>query len=180
MKKIWKIRKNSEAVSPVIATILMVAITVVLAAVLYVMVMGFGGTGTQTPQGAFTAVTKISKDVYKVPFGAVSPDTKFADCKVRIDPTTGTNAVTITTFTLTGGTFTVAPTATASATGAPGIAITDLGADNKISVGDYITVTLRTPAGAGIAIDNGDWTITLIFTTTGGSICSKVFTVSGN
>ena len=39
MKRIWKTRKD-EAVSPVIATILMVAITVVLAAVLYVMVMG--------------------------------------------------------------------------------------------------------------------------------------------
>ena len=42
MKKMWK--KNNKAVSPVIATILMVAITVVLAAVLYVMVMGFGGS----------------------------------------------------------------------------------------------------------------------------------------
>ncbi|HPD09254.1 MAG TPA: type IV pilin, partial [Methanomassiliicoccales archaeon] len=40
----WK--KNTKAVSPVIATILMVAITVVLAAVLYVMVMGFGGSDT--------------------------------------------------------------------------------------------------------------------------------------
>ena len=38
MKKIWKVRKDREGVSPVIATILMVAITVVLAAVLYVMV----------------------------------------------------------------------------------------------------------------------------------------------
>jgi flagellin-like protein len=38
MKKSWKIRKDLEGVSPVIATILMVAITVVLAAVLYVMV----------------------------------------------------------------------------------------------------------------------------------------------
>ena len=40
MKKLWLIRKDQEAVSPVIATILMVAITVVLAAVLYVMVSG--------------------------------------------------------------------------------------------------------------------------------------------
>ncbi len=39
MKKIWNVRKQKEAVSPVIATILMVAITVVLAAVLYAMVM---------------------------------------------------------------------------------------------------------------------------------------------
>lgn len=46
MKKSWKDRKG---VSPVIATILMVAITVVLAAVLYVMVMGFGGEENQTP-----------------------------------------------------------------------------------------------------------------------------------
>jgi archaeal type IV pilus assembly protein PilA len=45
MKKMWKNRK--DAVSPVIATILMVAITVVLAAVLYVMVMGFGSNNQQ-------------------------------------------------------------------------------------------------------------------------------------
>ena len=44
MKKSWK----KSAVSPVIATILMVAITVVLAAVLYVMVMGFGLTRATT------------------------------------------------------------------------------------------------------------------------------------
>jgi flagellin-like protein len=45
------IRKDERAVSPVIATILMVAITVVLAAVLYVMVSGLlvgPGTGPQT------------------------------------------------------------------------------------------------------------------------------------
>lgn len=48
MKKLWSLRKKDNAVSPVIATILMVAITVVLAAVLYVMVLGFGtDTGTQ-------------------------------------------------------------------------------------------------------------------------------------
>jgi flagellin-like protein len=41
MSKVWAMRKNEEAVSPVIATILMVAITVVLAAVLYVMVLAF-------------------------------------------------------------------------------------------------------------------------------------------
>ena len=39
-------RKNKSAVSPVIGTILMVAITVVLAAVLYVMVAGLGPGNT--------------------------------------------------------------------------------------------------------------------------------------
>jgi len=53
MKKMWK--KNTKAVSPVIATILMVAITVVLAAVLYVMVMGFGGDSSgQAPTASLT------------------------------------------------------------------------------------------------------------------------------
>lgn len=41
MRKKWAKRRSEEAVSPVIATILMVAITVVLAAVLYVMVLQF-------------------------------------------------------------------------------------------------------------------------------------------
>ena len=51
MRKSWIIRKDEKAVSPVIATILMVAITVVLAAVLYVMVTGLlTGPGASKPQ----------------------------------------------------------------------------------------------------------------------------------
>jgi len=50
MKRLWKIKKDSEAVSPVIATILMVAITVVLAAVLLVLVLNIGDD-TVTPAG---------------------------------------------------------------------------------------------------------------------------------
>lgn len=46
MKMIWR---NEEGVSPVIAVILMVAITVVLAAVLYVMVSGMLGSTNTTP-----------------------------------------------------------------------------------------------------------------------------------
>src|SRR6266516_112709 len=51
------IRKDEAAVSPVIATILMVAITVVLAAVLYVMVSGLlVGPGATRPQVTFSGV----------------------------------------------------------------------------------------------------------------------------
>ena len=46
MKIIWR---DEEGVSPVIAVILMVAITVVLAAVLYVMVSGMLGSTTTSP-----------------------------------------------------------------------------------------------------------------------------------
>lgn len=54
-KKIWK---DDEAVSPVIATILMVAITVVLAGVLVVYMQQFSqGPGDNVPQGTFVAST---------------------------------------------------------------------------------------------------------------------------
>ncbi len=53
------IRKDEAAVSPVIATILMVAITVVLAAVLYVMVSGLitGPGGTPQAMGGSANLT---------------------------------------------------------------------------------------------------------------------------
>jgi flagellin-like protein len=72
MKKIWKTR-SEEGVSPVIATILMVAITVVLAAVLYVMVIGMtpGGDGTPPP-GSVTFDVESSTSV-RVNFGTFSP-----------------------------------------------------------------------------------------------------------
>lgn len=50
-KKMWM---DQEAVSPVIAVILMVAITVVLAAVLYVWAQSFVPTGKSTPTATLT------------------------------------------------------------------------------------------------------------------------------
>src|SRR5436309_14463704 len=56
------IRKDETAVSPVIATILMVAITVVLAAVLYVMVSGLiTPVGGNKPLVTFSSVTKVNQ-----------------------------------------------------------------------------------------------------------------------
>ncbi len=49
-----ELKRNEEGVSPVIATILMVAITVVLAATLYMMVGDIGGDDTQPLAGNIT------------------------------------------------------------------------------------------------------------------------------
>jgi flagellin-like protein len=54
------LRKDEKAVSPVIATILMVAITVVLAAVLYVMVSGLISGPGSTPKAIGAGVTRSS------------------------------------------------------------------------------------------------------------------------
>jgi archaeal type IV pilus assembly protein PilA len=113
MKKMWKMRKDKSAVSPVIATILMVAITVVLAAVLYVMVMGFGGSGGTTPTASLSATTSGSH-VYKVTILSVSSTTiAISGLEVVV---TGVNV-----------------------TGTP--AITHVGSGTALSAGDYITVT---------------------------------------
>jgi len=49
-----KLLKEEDAVSPVIGVILMVAITVILAAVIASFVLGLGGSTSKTPQAKFT------------------------------------------------------------------------------------------------------------------------------
>ncbi len=78
MKKMWKMRKDKSAVSPVIATILMVAITVVLAAVLYVMVMGFGTGGSATSPTA--SLTKNGSSVSVT----INPQTNSNNIGIRV------------------------------------------------------------------------------------------------
>jgi len=88
MKKLWKMRKDSKAVSPVIATILMVAITVVLAAVLYVMVMGFGGSNSQSTPTATMTYTKANATGYIFTVASVTRnDVKMVDLGVLVTPT---------------------------------------------------------------------------------------------
>src|SRR6267143_3276140 len=76
------IRKDEAAVSPVIATILMVAITAVLAAVLYVMVSGLltpTGTGPKTlgvVPGRSTDGTNWTLTFANVPTGLTTAGTK--------------------------------------------------------------------------------------------------------
>ena len=117
MRKNWKDRKG---VSPVIATILMVAITVVLAAVLYVMVMGFGGDGAgQAP----TVSTVKNVDAKRVVVTIDSP-TDISNFKINQD-------------------FEKEKKSDDSCynytTGVAGLVFVDAGNDGKINTGDYFT-----------------------------------------
>jgi flagellin-like protein len=170
MKKIWMLRKNKSAVSPVIATILMVAITVVLAAVLYVMVMGFGGSTSHTPTGAITSVTGTSSNKV-ITFGAITPTTTWTNLKVSIQNGTLTpelsNAITTVsgdsvTITFTGDTPTVFV-----------VSGTNLAANGNINTGDYITIT---GTGAAALKAGTSYTVALIYAPTGSAICSTTFT----
>lgn len=142
MKRSWKDRKG---VSPVIATILMVAITVVLAAVLYVMVMGLGDIST-TPNGQITKVEKTGTGGYKLTLSTFSPSTKLTDIKVNVNGTLFTSSDGKTWVPDKDDTY--------------GITVTDQAGDGKVSQGDYITVELAYGAtvkleGATVAILHG-------------------------
>jgi hypothetical protein len=126
-----------------------------------------------TPQGAFIAWDQVSKDVYTIRFGVVTPDTKFKECTIWIQPTVGNGSCQSKVFVPTSGTFVQPATPTA-----PGIMITDLDADSRIDAGDLITVTTRSSGYA--TIDNGEWRISLIYVWSSVQIAGLAFTVSGN
>ena len=143
MKNTWNIRKKEDAVSPVIATILMVAITVVLAAVLYVMVIGFGGTSDTAPSGSFQSLKTTSLDASTntwnatITFSRFNPAPPMMD--LRITLTNNSDAADVVTMTMVS-----APTTTTqimTVTGATYAAYVDPAfAGNEVNSGDSIVV----------------------------------------
>lgn len=118
------IRRNEKAVSPVIATILMVAITVVLAAVLYVMVSGLiGGTTASEPNVQLAQADGQGGNQWKIDIAGVSESKDIDSFKAillkdgtpwkTLDPLSGTTT---------------------------NVTFTDLGGENKLTVGDYFLV----------------------------------------
>ena len=135
MRKNWKDRKG---VSPVIATILMVAITVVLAAVLYVMVMGFGGdSGGQAP----TVSTAKNIDAKRVVITIDSP-TDIGNFKIseKFEKPVDANKPSDYNYT----------------TGVTGLMFVDAGNDGKINTGDFFTYTGSVDGTYDLLWLNGD------------------------
>jgi len=172
MKKYWAIRKDSEAVSPVIATILMVAITVVLAAVLYVMVLGFGGSQTSTPVATYskTAIsngeqinivsiskTDISWDKIRV---QLTDGTNFGEWEPVATDLDGGSAVSMNYTTDGMGTLTVC------------CWVFDVGGNGVVSGSDYFRVF--TYGGAATFSSGTTYTAVLIYTETGEKIGTGV------
>ena len=131
MKRAWIIRRNEKAVSPVIATILMVAITVVLAAVLYVMVSGLiGGTTASEPNVQAAQAESQGGDVWKIDIAGVSESKDINSFKAIV---------------LKDGAVwkTLDPLGTGSVAN---ITFTDLGGEGKLTSGDYFLVDCESGA----------------------------------
>ena len=163
MRKVYK-KRNEDAVSPVIATILMVAITVVLAAVLYVMVIGMSeGSGDTAPVGTMASMTATANDAATLTFGSFAPIPAPMDLKIILTPSTGTPLEY--TFSSIPGSGNVSMTASA---GTANYYDTNYGG-NAINSGDYIKIT-------GLS---GGTTYTIsIFHYPSDSVCSMTGTTS--
>jgi len=145
MKRNWAIRKDAEGVSPVIATILMVAITVVLAAVLYVMVLGFGTGGGSTPSLQITSRTALtSPEGYKFVLTSPTSARTWTEFTVILQTSAGSatwNTATQAGLTGTGVVTQALGVQTTLSTTNFYVNVTDLGGNGEINNGDYITVT---------------------------------------
>ncbi len=131
MKSVWLVRRDERAVSPVIATILMVAITVVLAAVLYVMVSGLiGPTGGGNPTVAFAPAASIGAGQWRLDVGSVSSAAALSSYQVVV--LNGTTAA-IPAHTLISGTI--------GSGGGLTLSYTDVNADGKLTGGDFFVLS---------------------------------------
>ncbi|MBM4237882.1 MAG: type IV pilin [Euryarchaeota archaeon] len=84
--KISRMTKDIGGVDPVVATLLLVAITVVLAAALYAVVMTYRNITSIEPIESFIGVTRPSSNTERITYGPFSVPTEFHGCKLGIDP----------------------------------------------------------------------------------------------
>lgn len=80
MNKMWK---NRSGVSPVIATLLLIGITVALSSVVYVMVMGLG-ENSDKPTADLSAGSISGGQADKVTIASISKSTDYVNLKVAV------------------------------------------------------------------------------------------------
>jgi flagellin-like protein len=136
VKSIYKRKWKDDAVSPVIATILMVAITVVLAAVLYLLVSGLiGGGGSTAKQIGTSVATSGDGKNWTLTFSSV--DTGMAGNQVSLIIKNKGGGVALAKTALSGLTY-----------GANSADYIDISGDgdetNDVNAGDYILVSTTT------------------------------------
>jgi len=142
-------RKDDRAVSPVIATILMVAITVVLAAVLYVMVSGLiTGPGAQKPLVTFSGVTKLNAVTWSFSVASAQPAVAVSNYKVNFGIGTNTGSAVNMGLNNVNTTVTIAGATPASV----GVKWTDLGGTGQVKGGDIITIAFPSAPATGTSL----------------------------
>jgi flagellin-like protein len=126
--------KKEKGVSPVIATILMVAITVVLASAVYLMVSGYIGSAPSKPVAmSFTVTSTSTSSVFQVVSGNISVTTS-TPLTITVTNSSGTWTVKLTTL---SGVSNTLLTTTASTN--VYVTITSVTGNTYLSAGDTIS-----------------------------------------
>jgi len=143
MKKIYK---KEEGVSPVIATILMVAITVVLAATVWLLVSGYMGGGTSSPLTMSLTYNAQQSNETMAVFDVVMShpsQASYTNVKITLKESSG-NTI---------GTAGNALNSTGVATfGSYTVKVLDLNGNGKLDTGDQIVIEGGSNNVSGITI----------------------------
>jgi len=157
----------------VIVVILVIVLPVILSAVLYFMVLGFGGSSTQVPE---TPVTQITKSAVtggcKFMFAPMSRDTQWDDVTILLADGVNTVAWYPPTIGLDSG-------SSVEWVGAPQMLgalevflnVTDLAGNGHINMGDFFTLTV----GGGAFSSSTTYTTTILYDPTAMSMCTVYF-----
>jgi flagellin-like protein len=132
MKKMYN--RKEEGVSPVIATILMVAITVVLAATVWLLVSGYMGGGSETPLAVSLNYKASESSAQKAVFGvSMSTPTQadFTNVKITLKDANGNTIGTAGTALDSSGSATI---------GNYNVQVLDLNGNGKLDSGDELVI----------------------------------------
>ena len=172
MKKRWVTNAECSGVSPVIATILLVGITVVLAATLYVMVFGFGVDSNNAP---VADITKESvENGLRFKFTPFSKETSWSDISIVL--TAGSVSVAFTNITaedlLSESGFVTAGFGSRDL-GSLTVFMnaTDLAGNGQVNQGDSFTLT----TGGGTFSNNVTYEVFVMYDPNGAFITSMTF-----
>jgi FlaG/FlaF family flagellin (archaellin) len=149
------------------ATLLMVAITVVFAAVLYVIVMTYGDFIPRDPLGTFTCENREATDAERLTFSAFESSPRFDSCRLRIAPpgdAPNARAAKLWNITDISAPYVYDSTIT--------LIIDDLGSEGRISQGDFVTITWTSTNPL-----SGEWTVSLLYAPSNNQIAMIAFTL---
>ncbi len=169
-------RKDSDAVAVVVGTILMVTITILLVAALYVFVFGIGKpAASHAPFGEFYSTSM--PDGYRFTFTPVTPETRWSDVYVLV--MTQNESAMFGNVSSVGLESDSAPMSVRLGSQALGslnvfMNITDIAANGRIDGGDSFTLT----TGGGQFSSSTTYQVVLMHRPSASQICSFDFTGS--
>jgi len=168
LQKRLNIRRDKVAGDPIITTLLMVVMTILLSAVLYVVVMSFGGFVAHQPIGTFIGATKETQGFERLTLSSFSPEVKFGHCMILINPPgDAPDAGAPELWTLTENLTTPYIYNDTIA-----LTIMDLGQEGKISQGDYIIIDWNHEV-----MPAGEWIVRLMNAHTDTTLATIMFTI---